>query len=76
MLLINFLSLAIFIIHSLSPFLLSLTGIDVAGCTANQVTIDLQNQEFTQIDNTDLTAIIRSGKANTSRHIICVHKYM
>ena len=48
------------IIHALA-YVSVLTGIDVAGCTANQVIIDVQNQECGQRDRNDLTAI-RSGK--------------
>ncbi|GMN43798.1 hypothetical protein TIFTF001_012995 [Ficus carica] len=46
--------------------------IDIAGCTPNQVTIDLQNQEFTQIDKTDLTAIRSDVKVMYERKLLHV----
>ena len=52
------------IIHSLASVSL-LTGIDVAACAANQVTIDVENQECTHGDKNDLTEI-RSGKQSTN----------
>ena len=45
-----------------------LTGIDVAACAANQVTIDVENQECTHSDKNDLTEI-RSGKHSLRIHV-------